>query len=74
MSKATQFTSESEGAQSDGVCAKPACVVIDPAARSVTHRVAISISTVEGVKNGVRPTFTNDRIHNLQPVDRGEPA
>jgi sporulation protein YlmC with PRC-barrel domain len=60
-------------------------LVIDPADHHVTHvlldeghlwgkkRVAIPISAVKDVKDGVRLNFTKDQVRDLPPVDLAEP-
>ena len=60
-------------------------LVIDPSDDHVTHvlldeghlwgkkRVAIPISAVKDVKDGVRLTFTKDQVRDLPPIDLAEP-
>jgi hypothetical protein len=60
-------------------------LVVDPSDRHVTHvlldeghlwgekRVAIPISAVAGVSDGVRLNLTRDEVRDLPPVDLGHP-
>jgi sporulation protein YlmC with PRC-barrel domain len=60
-------------------------LVIDPSDHHVTHvlldeghlwgkkRVAIPISTVKDVKDGVRLNLTKDQVRDLPPVDLDHP-
>jgi sporulation protein YlmC with PRC-barrel domain len=69
----------------DGTIGKVQGLVIDPADHHVTHvlldeghlwgkkRVAIPISAVTDVDDGVRLTLTKDQVRDLPPVDLAEP-
>ena len=69
----------------DGTIGKVQGLVVDPADHHVTHvlldeghlwgkkRVAIPISAVTDVKDGVRLNFTKDQVQDLPPIDLAEP-
>jgi sporulation protein YlmC with PRC-barrel domain len=69
----------------DGPIGQVQGLVIDPSDHHVTHvlldeghlwgkkRVAIPISAVKEVKDGVRLTFTKDQVRDLPSVDLAEP-
>jgi sporulation protein YlmC with PRC-barrel domain len=69
----------------DGPIGQVQGLVIDPNDHHVTHvlldeghlwgkkRVAIPISAVKDVKDGVRLNFTKDQVRDLPPVDLAEP-
>jgi sporulation protein YlmC with PRC-barrel domain len=68
----------------DGPIGQVQGLVIDPSDHHVTHvlldeghlwgkkRVAIPISAVTDVKDGVRLTFTKDQVRDLPPIDLAE--
>jgi sporulation protein YlmC with PRC-barrel domain len=68
----------------DGTIGKVQGLVIDPADHRLTHvlldeghlwgkkRVAIPISAVHDVEDGVRLSFTKDQVRDLPPVDLAE--
>jgi sporulation protein YlmC with PRC-barrel domain len=69
----------------DGPIGQVQGLVIDPSDHHVTHvlldeghlwgkkSVAIPISAVKDVKDGVRLTFTKDQVRDLPPIDLAEP-
>jgi sporulation protein YlmC with PRC-barrel domain len=69
----------------DGTIGKVQGLAVDPADHHVTHvlldeghlwgkkRVAIPISAVTDVKDGVQLTFTKDQVRDLPPIDLAEP-
>jgi sporulation protein YlmC with PRC-barrel domain len=69
----------------DGQIGQVQGLIVDPADHHVTHvlldeghlwgkkRVAIPISAVKDVKDGVRLTFTKDQVRDLPPIDLAEP-
>jgi sporulation protein YlmC with PRC-barrel domain len=68
----------------DGPIGQVQGLAIDPSDHHVTHvlldeghlwgkkRVAIPISAVTDVKDGVRLTFTKDQVRDLPPIDLAE--
>jgi len=68
----------------DGMIGKVQGLVVDPGDHHVTHvlldeghlwgkkRVAIPISAVTDVNDGVRLTFTKDQVRDLPPIDLAE--
>jgi sporulation protein YlmC with PRC-barrel domain len=69
----------------DGAIGKVQGLVVDPGDHHVTHvlleeghlwgkkRVAIPITAVADVEDGVRLTFTKDQVRDLPPIDLAEP-
>jgi hypothetical protein len=78
MAKTTLFTIGAEVSCTDGACGTVSGVVVDPAARAITHLVVdrdyqdqlVPLALVEATADGIRLRCTIAEFQNLDPPTR----